>query len=265
MTLIFVGDPMCSWCYGFGKELAGLMALHPGLALDIVVGGVRAGATDVLDDAGKQFRLGHWARVEAASGLPFNREALHARQGFIYDTEPICRAVVAARRLAPQADLLAVFRALQVAFYVDGLDTTDGRILATVVAAALRAQGLAIATDAAHGLARAGHRRRHTGRFPPRARPRRTQFPRPAARDAGRHPGSHPGLCAHGRAGRAPAHAAGQARRQQLRVQARSSASSTARSVSRCSRPCACAGVTRWTACDSHPICAGWPPIRRAM
>ncbi len=155
MTLIFVGDPMCSWCYGFGKELAGLLALHPGLALDIVVGGVRAGATDVLDDAGKQFRLGHWARVEAASGLPFNREALHARQGFIYDTEPICRAVVAARRLAPQADLLAVFRALQVAFYVDGLDTTDGRILATVVAAALRAQGLDIATAAAHAAWRA--------------------------------------------------------------------------------------------------------------
>jgi putative protein-disulfide isomerase len=150
MTLIFVGDPMCSWCYGFGKELTDLMAQHPGLALDIVVGGVRAGATDVLDDAGKQFRLAHWARVEAASGLPFNRAAFLARQGFVYDTEPICRAVVAARRLAPDADLLAVFRALQVAFYVDGLDTTDGRVLATVAAAALRAQGLDIVTDTVH-------------------------------------------------------------------------------------------------------------------
>jgi putative protein-disulfide isomerase len=150
MTLIFVGDPMCSWCYGFGKELADLMALHPALPLDIVVGGVRAGATDVLDDAGKQFRLGHWARVEAASGVPFNRAAFTARRGFVYDTEPICRAVVAARRLAPQADLLAVFRALQVAFYVDGLDTTDGRILAAVAAAALRAQGHDVGADAVH-------------------------------------------------------------------------------------------------------------------
>ncbi|MCS0612327.1 DsbA family protein [Massilia kyonggiensis] len=150
MTLIFVGDPMCSWCYGFGKELAGLMALHPALPLDIVVGGVRAGATDVLDDAGKQFRLGHWARVEAASGVPFNRAAFTARRGFVYDTEPICRAVVAARRLAPQADLLAVFRALQVAFYVDGLDTTDGRILAEVAAATLRAQGHDVGADAVH-------------------------------------------------------------------------------------------------------------------
>jgi len=138
MKLLYVGDPMCSWCYGFGKEMTELMAMHPELDLDIIVGGVRAGATDVLDQAGKEFRLGHWARVEAQSGLPFNRAALMARENFVYNTEPICRAVVAARKLAPQADLLAVFRALQHAFYVDGLDTTDGRVLSTVVAAQLQ-------------------------------------------------------------------------------------------------------------------------------
>lgn len=138
MKLLYVGDPMCSWCYGFGKEMTELMAMHPALELEIIVGGVRAGATDVLDQAGKEFRLGHWARVEAQSGLPFNRAALMARENFVYDTEPVCRAVVAARKLAPQADLLAVFRALQQAFYVDGLDTTDGRVLAGVVAAQLQ-------------------------------------------------------------------------------------------------------------------------------
>jgi putative protein-disulfide isomerase len=135
---------MCSWCYGFGKEMTALMAMHPGLELEIIVGGVRAGATDLLDQAGKDFRLGHWARVEAASGLPFNRDALQARQNFVYDTEPICRAVVAARRLAPTADLLAVFRALQHAFYVDGLDTTDGRVLSAVVAAQLQLEAGAV-------------------------------------------------------------------------------------------------------------------------
>jgi putative protein-disulfide isomerase len=141
MKLIFVGDPMCSWCYGFGKELSALTERHPELPLEIVVGGVRAGATDLLDDAGKQFRLGHWARVEESSGLPFNREALLARKNFVYDTEPICRAVVTARRLAPQADLLRVFRALQNAFYVDGLDTTDGAVLAQVAVVALEKMG----------------------------------------------------------------------------------------------------------------------------
>lgn len=144
MKLVFAGDPMCSWCYGFGKELAALTERHPELDLQILVGGVRAGATDLLDETGKQFRLGHWERVEQASGLPFNRAAFLARENFVYDTEPVCRAVVAARRLAPQADQLAVFRALQHAFYVDGLDTTDGAVLAGVAAAALGKDGHAV-------------------------------------------------------------------------------------------------------------------------
>lgn len=150
MKLIFVGDPMCSWCYGFGKEMTALMALYPELQLEIVMGGVRAGATDVLDDDGKRFRLMHWARVEASSGLPFNREALLARENFVYDTEPICRAVVTARELAPEADSLRVFRSLQSAFYVGGLDTTDGRVLSDIGAAALQAQGFPVGADAFH-------------------------------------------------------------------------------------------------------------------
>lgn len=141
MKLVYVGDPMCSWCYGFGKELAQLKEQHPEIELEIVVGGLRAGGTEMLDDAAKQFRLQHWARVQAASGLPFDRAAFVARQGFIYDTEPVCRAVVAARRLAPQADLLAVFRAFQHGFYAEGRDTTDGKELAAIGAAELQRQG----------------------------------------------------------------------------------------------------------------------------
>jgi putative protein-disulfide isomerase len=154
MKLIFVGDPMCSWCYGFGKELAILTARHPELPLEILVGGVRAGATDLLDDSGKQFRLGHWARVEAMSGLPFNRDALMARQNFVYDTEPVCRAVVTARRIAPHADQLSVFRALQHAFYVDGSDTTDGAVLAAVIAQELGRQGVVMTLADIYGVYR---------------------------------------------------------------------------------------------------------------
>lgn len=141
MHLIFVGDPMCSWCYGFGKELSSVLDSEPDLSLEIVLGGLRAGGTEVLDAAGKQFRLSHWARVEAASGVEFNREALMAREGFVYNTEPVCRAVVTARRMAPKVRLLDVFRALQRAFYVDGVDTTDPGSLARVTAEALTAAG----------------------------------------------------------------------------------------------------------------------------
>jgi putative protein-disulfide isomerase len=138
---------MCSWCYGFGKELTLLEKRRPDITLKIVLGGLRAGATDVLDDAGKQFRLHHWERVEEASGLPFNRDGLLARTGFVYDTEPICRAVVTARILRPQADILSVFRAFQHAFYVDALDTTNGAVLAEVGSRALETVGHPVSAE----------------------------------------------------------------------------------------------------------------------
>jgi putative protein-disulfide isomerase len=147
MELVLAADPMCSWCYGFGKEMEILLQRRPGTSLKIVLGGLRAGATDVLDDAGKQFRLRHWAKVEDASGLPFNREGLLARTGFVYDTEPVCRAVVTARILRPEADILKVFRAFQHAFYVDALDTTDGAVLADVGSRALAELGHRVSVD----------------------------------------------------------------------------------------------------------------------
>lgn len=142
--LIFVGDPMCSWCYGFAKELALLAGRRPGLPLQIRVGGVRAGETEVMSEAMKRFRLSHWHRVEQASSLPFDREAFMRLQGFVYNTEPACRALVALRQLAPDVDQLAVFRAIQHAFYAQGRDTTDGAVLAELVCEALAGQGQAL-------------------------------------------------------------------------------------------------------------------------
>src|SRR5438034_10575944 len=103
-TLIYIADPMCSWCYGFGPELSALLNGLPEMELDIVVGGLRAHNTSVMDENLKATLLTHWRHVEEASGLPFSNEAL-AHEGFVYNTEPACRAVVAARLFAPTASL----------------------------------------------------------------------------------------------------------------------------------------------------------------
>lgn len=59
----------------------------------------------------------------------------------MYDTESVCRAVVTARGIAPHTDLLGVSRALQHAFYVDGHNKTDGKVLSEVAAIILEAGG----------------------------------------------------------------------------------------------------------------------------
>jgi putative protein-disulfide isomerase len=148
MKLILIADPMCSWCYGFGKEVTELRQTFPELELRIVVGGLRPGETAAMPREQRVARLEHWSRVEAASGLPFNREAFLANDNLVYDTEPACRAVVTARRLAPAIDQLLILRTIQRAFYVDGRNITKPDVLADVVAPAMTELGFATTAEA---------------------------------------------------------------------------------------------------------------------
>ncbi|EUJ11264.1 putative-disulfide isomerase [Methylophilaceae bacterium 11] len=147
MKLIYVADPMCSWCYGFSKEMAELMEVNPEISLEIVVGGLSAGSNKVLDDAGKRFRLMHWSKVEAISGLPFNREALMAREGFVYDSGPACRALVTAIKMNTGISILKIFRAIQHGFYVDGKDVTSPSELVKIISNTFALEGYPVNDD----------------------------------------------------------------------------------------------------------------------
>lgn len=145
-SLIYIADPMCSWCYGFGPELAALLeGLPGGIPIEIVVGGLRAYNTKVMDEELKSTLLEHWHKVQDQTGLPFNFDAL-SRDNFIYNTEPACRAVVAARMLAPKVSLY-VFHEIQRAFYADGLDITQASVLASVATKALAEGGYQVDED----------------------------------------------------------------------------------------------------------------------
>lgn len=135
---------MCSWCYAFGPELEALLAARPGLRLDIVMGGLRAGNRQAMTPAFRDMLAGHWDHVRRESGLPITAAALE-RPGFVYDTEPACRAVVAVRALAPER-ALAYFRRVQRAFYDEGHDVTAPAVLAELA----EAEGLDRAAFLAH-------------------------------------------------------------------------------------------------------------------
>jgi putative protein-disulfide isomerase len=137
--LIYVADPMCSWCYGFGPELTTLLNGIPDTKVEIVLGGLRAYNTELMDENLKSTLLLHWEKVAQTSGLPFSATAL-SHTDFIYDTEPACRAVVTARMLAPER-ALDVFHAIQHGFYAEGLDTTKGDVLAKISVDVLNSSG----------------------------------------------------------------------------------------------------------------------------
>ena len=130
LSLIYVGDPMCSWCYGFGLPLGQLLARHPDLPVQLVLGGLRAYNTQVMDAALKDKLRSAWASVAERSGQPFSG-TLFERDDFIYDTEPACRAVVTVREHAPQL-ALGMYHAIQQAFYADGRDTSKAAVLGEI-------------------------------------------------------------------------------------------------------------------------------------
>ena len=132
MHLVYIADPMCSWCYGFGPELTKLVERHPGTSIDLVMGGLRPFNTKVMSPEFKEMLRGHWRHVATASGLPFS-ESIFARDDFVYDTEPPCRAVATARNLDP-AKAYAYLKAVQLAFYRDGRDVTRAGVLADIAA-----------------------------------------------------------------------------------------------------------------------------------
>lgn len=128
--ILYFGDPMCSWCYGFAPVVASIVARFAETApLWLVLGGLRPGWSEPMDEFMKERMRSHWVRVKETTGQPFDF-TFFEREGFVYDTEPACRATVAVRTMMLPPQALCYFRAVQTAFYAEGRDTTRAGVLA---------------------------------------------------------------------------------------------------------------------------------------
>ncbi len=127
--IICVVDPMCSWCWGFSPVVAAMQVAYGGRApVWPLAGGLRPMTVKPMTDKAKADTRHHWEEVARASGQPFNF-TFFDRQGFVYDTEPACRAMVTVRTLRPVA-ALKYLETLHRAFYAENRDITDPELLA---------------------------------------------------------------------------------------------------------------------------------------
>ena len=132
--ILYFADPMCSWCWGFAPVMEAIKAACAGLVpIRLCVGGLRPFTTEPMRERDQAFVRHHWEEVAAQTGQPFDF-AFFEREGFVYDTEPACRAAVAVRGLAPEATL-SHFAALQHAFYAKNRDLTQTDVLADIASA----------------------------------------------------------------------------------------------------------------------------------
>ncbi|WPC06804.1 DsbA family protein [Pseudomonas benzenivorans] len=122
--LLYVMDPMCSWCWGFAPVLESLaeQAAAAGVPLQLVVGGLRRERIAV-DAVARVRYLGYWQAVNASTGQLFDFER-GLPEGLVYDTEPACRALVTARQLDPESTW-PLAKLIQQAFYTEGVDVTQ--------------------------------------------------------------------------------------------------------------------------------------------
>jgi len=127
--IICVVDPMCSWCWGFSPVIAAIDEAYGDRApVWPLAGGLRPMTSQPMTDKAKAETRHHWEQVASASGQPFNF-TFFDRQGFVYDTEPACRAMVTVRTLKREATL-RYLDSLHRAFYAENRDITDPVLLA---------------------------------------------------------------------------------------------------------------------------------------
>jgi putative protein-disulfide isomerase len=127
-TLIYVADPMCSWCWGFSPVLEEIRRLYQDrVRFQLMLGGLRPGNTERFNESKRGYILQHWHAVHERTGQPFNFD-FQMGPSFTYDTEPASRATMVTRNLAPGKEWDFLKR-VQEAFYVQNGDVTKPEVL----------------------------------------------------------------------------------------------------------------------------------------
>jgi len=128
-TLIYVHDPMCSWCWGFTSVYDQLIERLPA-EVDIhrLVGGLAPDSDVPMPEPMRQILEQTWARIEQMiPGKKFNFDfwsQCEPRRS----TYPACRAVIAARAQGEQYDLIMT-RQIQQAYYQQARNPSDNDTL----------------------------------------------------------------------------------------------------------------------------------------
>lgn len=126
--LLFMTDPICSWCWGTLPEILKLKETF-GERLDFQLrcAGLQVGSMKPLTESHINDLLKLWRSVAETTGQKF-AYTLPADKAFIYHSELACRTLQIARRELGR-EPWDVFHDMQHAFYVEGRNLGDLDVL----------------------------------------------------------------------------------------------------------------------------------------
>ena len=127
--MIYFGDTMCSWCWGFAPVVTQLRDKYQGrVKFTLSLGGLRPGdLAEPMNDKTKRYIKHHWHEVAKATGQPFKYDFFEWND-FVYDTEPASKAVRTMREISPEHEF-DFFKEVQHAFYAENLNVTTDEVL----------------------------------------------------------------------------------------------------------------------------------------
>jgi len=124
-TLVYIHDPMCSWCWGFAPTFQQLRAQLPNsVGVQRLLGGLASDSDQPMPPAMRDYLQMTWHRIaEQIPGTRFNFEFWQACEPR-RSTWPACRAVIAARRQDANSEERMI-AAIQRAYYLEARNPSN--------------------------------------------------------------------------------------------------------------------------------------------
>ncbi|MDE0905455.1 MAG: DsbA family protein [Planctomycetota bacterium] len=118
---LYVVDPMCAWCWGFGESIAQVRAELPEVPWRLVMGGLARDSEDPMDEETAKYVQQAWLAVAAQTGAQFNHD-FWTQCSPRRSTYPSCRAVILAGQEGKAQEMLS---AIQQAYYSEARNPSD--------------------------------------------------------------------------------------------------------------------------------------------
>ncbi len=132
MKLIYVMDPMCSWCWGFRAQFEALnqrlsQRVSAEIPIQHVMGGLAPDSDEPMTEKTRQYVQSQWQAVAEKTDAEFNWDFWEQCQPR-RSTYPACRAVIAAG-LQSSTAITDMILAIQQAYYLQARNPSDDAVL----------------------------------------------------------------------------------------------------------------------------------------
>lgn len=125
--LLYIMDPMCSWCWAFSPAIEAIQEAFPKLPVQFIMGGLAADSEAPMPKQQQQAIRSIWVSIEETTGTQFNydfwTQCIPRRS-----TWRACRAVIIAEQLIPGSAALMA-HAIQHAYYLEAQNPSDSKTL----------------------------------------------------------------------------------------------------------------------------------------